>query len=88
MPPPTSTTVRTASQSPSDQDVGVGGAVSQAAHQRVEARRDLRMGVQIFPERPTEDLVVGGHAGPDDAEQAAPGERHPTADAIEIEAKP
>src|SRR5207253_10216382 len=71
-----------------DVELGVGGAVAGGAHQGVETRPDLRVGVEIFPERQTEALGIGGPAGTDVAEQGAPGVGHAAADAVEVEADP
>lgn len=56
-------------------------------HQRVKARRDVGMGFQVLPEGQAEDLVIGGSARADGAEEAAPGIGHAAADASEVQAE-
>ena len=53
----------------------------------VEARPDLRVGVQILPERQAEDLPVGGLAHSDIGKEHAPGVGKAAADALEIQAE-
>lgn len=65
----------------------VGNAVSCRSDEGVEARRDLRMGVQVLPERQAENLVVGGSACPDVGEEAAPCVGKTAADAFEVKAQ-
>src|SRR5712692_5033790 len=70
-----------------DQNLWVRGTVSCWPHERVEARCNLRMGFQVFPERHAEHLVVGGSAFPDSSEQGAPCRGHAATEAIEIKAQ-
>ena len=69
-------------------DVEVGDAVPGRSHERVEFRRDRRVGGQVLPEGLAEHLLVGGLAGADVVEQRPPGVGHPAADAVEIEERP
>ena len=85
VPPPTSTTVRIVVPPVAELDVEVGDAVPGRSHERVELRRDLRVGGQVLPEGSPEHLLVGRLAGADVVEQGPPGMGHPAADAVEIE---
>ncbi len=66
-------------------DVEVGDAMSSRSHERVEFRRDRRMGGQVLPEWQPEHLLVGRLARADVVEQRPPGMSHPSADAIEVQ---
>ncbi len=61
--------------------------MSRGANELVEIRRDLRVCVQVVPERPPEDLLVGGNARSRVLKQTAQGVRHPAANAIKAENK-
>ena len=56
--------------------------------QRIEVGRDGRVRLQILPERPPEHRVMDGFASADRCQQTAPGIRHASANAVQIEAKP
>src|SRR5262249_36832928 len=67
-----------------DLELRVRPAMSWRPDEVVEARRDLGMGVQVFPERQAEDFVVGGLARTDIIEERSPCVCHAAADAIEV----
>src|SRR5262245_46377410 len=67
-----------------DLELRVRPAVSCRPDEIVEARRNLRMGVQVFPERQAEDFMIRGLACTDITEESSPCMSHATADAIEV----
>ena len=87
MPPPTSTTVPTDSQSPLIEHLGVGSAVPGRSHQGIEARGDLRVGLQVLPEGAAEDGMVQPAPGSHGGKQAAPRVRHPATDPVEVQTR-
>src|SRR5262249_17479942 len=53
----------------------------------VKGGADLGMRGEIIPERAAKDFVVGRLAGPDGAQETAPGVRHASTEAVEIESE-
>src|SRR5260370_3712604 len=72
---------------PCDEDFRVWSAMTWRPHQRVKARRDVRMSFQILPERQAEQLVVGRSACSDGGGEAGPCRGHAATDAIEVKAE-
>ena len=61
--------------------------MARRTHEGVEARGDVRVALQVFPEGTAEDLLIGRRACPHRAEQATPCVGHAAAEAVEIEAE-
>jgi len=61
--------------------------VSSRPDEGIEARGDVRMGVQVLPEWQPEDLVVRGLPCPDVGGEGSPGVGETAADAVEVKAE-
>src|SRR5882724_12442832 len=70
-----------------DLELRVGRAMPSRPDEGVEGGRDVRMSVQVFPERQSEVFVVGGSACPYEREECAPCVGHAATYALEVQAQ-
>src|SRR5262245_21664662 len=69
-----------------DLELRVGRAMSWRPDEVVETRRDIGIGVQVFPKRQAEDFMVSRLPSTDIIEECSPCVSHATADAVEVKA--